>query len=195
MTVFLVGRVAGPPSELGLLRFVSELFTRTFCTFRRELSSCGSICTSADRPQCARELGGLNEPPMIISMTTTGRAQQRYDHRLRDLVRGTGDVTIATDVGVPRSAARGWLREAPMVVVGLDTTSLTTSELQHEILALRRRVRRLTALLRLALTLVRSSGLMLTWRHARPPHAAPAGRPTDRRPAAGVRPSVRSHDH
>ena len=28
-------------------------------------------------------------------MTTTGRRQQRDDHRLRDLVQGTGDATIA----------------------------------------------------------------------------------------------------
>ena len=34
-------------------------------------------------------------------MTTTGRLQQRYDHRLRDLVQGTGDVTLATDLGAP----------------------------------------------------------------------------------------------
>jgi hypothetical protein len=49
---------------------------------------------------------------MIIFMTASGRPQQRYDHRLRDLVHGTGDVTIATDLGVPRSTARGWLRKA-----------------------------------------------------------------------------------
>jgi len=65
-------------------------------------------------------------------MATTGRAQQRYDHRLRDLVRGTGDVTIVTDLGVPRSTARGWLREAPQVVITLDVTNLRTSELQQE---------------------------------------------------------------
>ena len=34
---------------------------------------------------------------MIIPMTTTARPQRRYDHRLRDLVQRTGDVTIATD--------------------------------------------------------------------------------------------------
>ena len=45
-------------------------------------------------------------------MTTTGRLQQRYDHRLRDLVHGTGDMTIVTDLGVPRSTARGWLGKA-----------------------------------------------------------------------------------
>ena len=66
---------------------------------------------------------------MIILMTTTGRPQQRYDHRLRDLVRGTGDVTIAKDLGVPRSTARGWLRATPTVVVGLDVLDLTEPEL------------------------------------------------------------------
>jgi hypothetical protein len=102
---------------------------------------------------------GVNEAT-IIPMTTTGRAQQ-YDHRLRDLVRHTGDVTIATDLGVPRSTARGWLREEPRVVVSLHVTNLRTSELQQEIVALRRRVRKLTALLRLTLALLRSSGFTL----------------------------------
>jgi len=44
---------------------------------------------------------------MIIPMTITARPQQRYDHRLRNLVHRTGDVTIATDLGVPRGTARG----------------------------------------------------------------------------------------
>src|SRR5262245_13261640 len=70
-------------------------------------------------------------------MTTSRRWQQRYDHRLRELVRDTGNVTIATDLGVPRSTARGWLRKAPAVVVSLDVTKLKTSELQQEIVALR----------------------------------------------------------
>jgi hypothetical protein len=57
---------------------------------------------------------------MIISMPTTARLQQRYDHRLRNLVQRTGDVTVATDLGVPRSTARGWLGTTPTVMVGLD---------------------------------------------------------------------------
>ena len=97
------------------------------------------------------ELSGVSERPMIIPMATTGRLQQRYDHRLRDLVQGTGDVTIATDLGVPRSTARGWLGKAPKVVVSLDVTNLKASELQQEVLELRRRVKKLTALPRLAL--------------------------------------------
>ena len=105
---------------------------------------------------------------MIIRMTTLARPQQRYDHRLRDLVRRTGDVSIATDLGVPRSTARGWLDKAPEIVVSLDVTDLRGPELQQEILRLRRRVKKLTALLRLALALLRSSGFTLT--HERLPN-------------------------
>ena len=108
------------------------------------------------------ELSGVGERPMIIPMTTTGRLQRRYDHRLRDLVQGTGDVTIAANLGVPRSTARGWLGKAPKVVVSLSVTNLKASELQQEVLELRRRVKKLTALLRLALALRRSSRFTLT---------------------------------
>jgi putative transposase len=99
---------------------------------------------------------------MIIPMTTTGRHQRRYDHRLRALVQRTGDATIATNLGVPASTARGWLRKAPQVIVSLDVTNLKTSELQHEVLELRRRVKKLTALLRVAVALRRTSGFTLT---------------------------------
>ena len=95
---------------------------------------------------------------MIIGMSTTSRPQQRYDHRLRDLVRRTGDLTIATELGVPRSTARGWLREPPTVVVSVEVADLTEAELRQEILKLRRRVEKLAALLRLALALVQTSG-------------------------------------
>ena len=83
---------------------------------------------------------------MIIRMA---RLQQRYDHRLRDLVQGTGDVAIATDLGVPRSTARGWLGKAPKVVVSLDVADLSAPALHQEVLELRRRVKKLKALLRL----------------------------------------------
>jgi len=43
---------------------------------------------------------------MISRMTTTRRVQQRYDHRLRDLVHATGDVTIVTKHRVPRRDAQ-----------------------------------------------------------------------------------------
>jgi hypothetical protein len=98
---------------------------------------------------------------MIVSMPTAARPQQRYDHRLRDLVRRTGEVTVAMDLGVPRSTARGWLDAAPTVVVSLNVAELTEPELRQEVLKLRRRVQKLAALLRLALALLRTSGFRL----------------------------------
>ena len=109
------------------------------------------------------ELSGANGRPMIGAMTSTVRPQQRYDHRLRDLVRRSGDVTLATDLGVPRSTARGWLRRAPEVVVSLDVTHLNEQELHQEILRLRRRVQKLAALLRLVLAVLRASGFTLSY--------------------------------
>src|SRR5215471_1171276 len=95
---------------------------------------------------------------MISSMPTIARSQQRYDHRLRNLVQRTGDVTVATELGVPRSTARGWLGETPTVVICLDVAELTEPELRQEVLKLRRRVRKLTALLRLTLALLQRPG-------------------------------------
>ncbi len=99
---------------------------------------------------------------MINRMTTTAGPQQRYDHRLRDLVHRTGDVTIATDLGVPRSTARGWLGAAPTVVISLDVAHLNERELRQEIVQLRRRVEKLASLLRVALAVLHVSGFTLS---------------------------------
>jgi transposase InsO family protein len=104
----------------------------------------------------------MRERSMIMTMPTTARLQHRYDHRLRNLVQRTGSVTIATSLGVPRSTARGWLGKAPKVVVSLDVTDLSAPALHQEVLELRRRVKKLTALLRLALVLLRCSGFELS---------------------------------
>jgi len=111
----------------------------------------------------------VSERPMIIPMATTSRRQQRYDHRLRDLVQRTGDLSIAMDLGVPCSTASGWLDAAPTAVVSLEVANLTEPELRQEILTLRRRVEKLAALLRLALALLHPSGF-------RPLRRASAGR-------------------
>jgi hypothetical protein len=94
-------------------------------------------------------------------MTATSRPQRRYDHRLRELVQRTGDVTIATDLGVPRSTAPGWLSAPQTVVVTVNVADLTEPELRQEILQLRQRVEKLAALLRLALALFHTSGFRL----------------------------------
>ena len=78
-------------------------------------------------------------------MPPTARPQQRYDHRLRDFVQRTGDVTVATDLGVPRSTARGLAALGADGGGRLDVADLTEPELRQEVLQLRRRVQKLTA--------------------------------------------------
>jgi putative transposase len=94
-------------------------------------------------------------------MISTTRIQRRYDHRLRDLVRSTGDIQHAIRRGVSRSTARGWLSASGAEVVTLDTAEKDALCLQHELLMLRRRVERLVALLRLVMVLLKVSGFSL----------------------------------
>jgi hypothetical protein len=58
-------------------------------------------------------------------MNPRGSRQQVYDDRLRELVRRTGDISIATALGVPRSTAAGWVRGAKQSVVTLDALEMT----------------------------------------------------------------------
>ena len=76
------------------------------------------------------------------------RSLKTYDHRLRELIRQTGDLTIATSAGVPRSTAAGWLRRSGRTTVTLDALSLGQQELQAEVLRLQRRVEKLRAVVK-----------------------------------------------
>ena len=59
----------------------AELSPRTFCTFRRELSSLRrTVLRRRTAGHVLEELSGVSERPMIIWMTATPRPQQRYDH-------------------------------------------------------------------------------------------------------------------
>lgn len=90
------------------------------------------------------------------------RSLRTYDHRLRDLVRQAGDVTIATSAGVPRSTAAGWLRRPGRTTVTLDAVSLSEQELQREVLRLRRRVEKLRAVARILAAAIRSLDIDLS---------------------------------
>ena len=94
-------------------------------------------------------------------MISTTRTLRRYDHRLRELVRSTGDIGHAERRGVPRSTARGWLTLPRAEVVTVDVFDMNVLNLQQEVLALRNRVERLVALLRLLVVLTRVSGFSL----------------------------------
>ena len=92
------------------------------------------------------------------------RPQKTYDHRLRELVRRTGDLTLATELGVPRSTAAGWLRQPDRATVTLDVLSKDAEDLQAEIIRLRRRIQRLRAVVRLLVALLRAFNVDLSQR-------------------------------
>ena len=94
-------------------------------------------------------------------MSDRQHEQRVYDHRLRQLVRDTGDIRVATEIGVPRSTAAGWLRAEPQDVVTLDPLGMRETELQLELVKLRRRVLVLATVVRLRLALVQLSGTRL----------------------------------
>ncbi len=83
--------------------------------------------------------------------------RQVYDHRLRDLVRQTGDIGIATDLGVPRSTAAGWLCGDSRPVVSMEVLDMAETDLRAEVAKLRRRVRVLSAVVGRLVALLRGS--------------------------------------
>ena len=95
-------------------------------------------------------------------MAATNHTQHRYDHRLRNLVRTTRDIHCAIQRGVPRSTARGWLRDSEVPIVTVEALNLEATQLQREVLRLSRRVQKLIALLRVLLVVLRMSGYSLS---------------------------------
>jgi hypothetical protein len=81
-----------------------------------------------------------------------------YDHRLRELVRRTGDNGVAVRLGVPRSTAHGWLSTKERDVLSCDVFDMDAAALQDEVLRLRRRICVLATVVRLLMVLVRASG-------------------------------------
>jgi putative transposase len=87
--------------------------------------------------------------------------RRAYDHRMRDLVCEERDPHLFRHLGVPRSTAVSWIRRGPRPVVSADVLAMDAAELQAEVLALRRRIRFLLTIVRLAFLLVRLSGFRL----------------------------------
>ena len=71
-------------------------------------------------------------------MSSTTLTRRKYDHRLRDLIRSSGDISHATQMGIPRSTAYGWLSTNQAEVVTLDVTDTDVIDLQKEVLILRK---------------------------------------------------------
>ena len=100
-------------------------------------------------------------------METKARTQKTYDHRLKELVRSTQDITCAVRYGVPRSTARGWLKTPANEVISIDVVQLDAIGLQKEVMRLRARLQKLNALLRVMIAVLKLSGYSLN--HERVP--------------------------
>ena len=94
-------------------------------------------------------------------MTSRIRTQQSYDHRLRDLVRSSGNINLATQLGVPRSTAHSWLTSSQVEIVTVDVFDMDILNLQNEVLAVRRRLTWIVALFRLVVVSMKVSGFSL----------------------------------
>ena len=88
-------------------------------------------------------------------MPENTHTQKQYDHRLRRLIQKTGDLDLAVRYGVPRSTARGWLKQARTDVVSIDVLDMDAEALQREVLYLRCRITRLQALLHLVVVAIK----------------------------------------
>ena len=95
-------------------------------------------------------------------MANTTCTHRRYDHRLKELVRTTQDIECAVRQGVSRSTASGWLADPGTEVVTIDIVNMKVIQLQEEVLQLRRRVQKRTALLRVLLAVLKISGYSLS---------------------------------
>jgi len=96
-------------------------------------------------------------------MTTT-RKRRAYDHRFPELIRGTGDIQIATRIGVPHSTARGWAQSSTPEVVTVDIVDRSTIALEREVVLLRERNAKLIAVVRLLVVLAKVLAITLRGR-------------------------------
>lgn len=102
------------------------------------------------------------------------RIIQTYDHRLRDIVRMTGDPALVIPYGVPRSTAHGWWANRHRPVVTAEVLDLDHLRLQVEVLKLRQQVRKLGAVICLLVALLRAFDIRLD-KHRLPEGESKAG--------------------
>ena len=83
------------------------------------------------------------------------RIQRIYDHRLVRLVQQTGDPTIGSRLGVPRSTLAGWLARAPRDVTTDAIADDAHAELRARVARLEKRNALMRAVLRILFALLR----------------------------------------
>jgi len=84
-----------------------------------------------------------------------------YDHRIKEAIVRSRNPGLFPELRIPPSTARSWIERGLGKVVSLETACEDEAVLRERIATLERRVVKLTAILRLTLTLLRVSGFGL----------------------------------
>ena len=86
------------------------------------------------------------------------KSSRAYDTRVRELIARSGNANLFPELDIPRSTRATWVRRGPRHVVGLDESLDEHAAMLDRVAKLEHRLRVLTALLRLVLTMLRLSG-------------------------------------
>ena len=84
--------------------------------------------------------------------------RRTYDHRIRQVIAASGDITVFSNLDIPRSTRRSWIRRGVPDVVSNEADEI---DLRVQIAKLQRRVEVLAAVLRFLMTLVRATNANL----------------------------------
>ncbi len=121
--------------------------------------ACGSPTAMNSLPKVPFECEPIIQYQVLLKalMLTVTRHQQAYDHRLRLYVHDSGDVEVASQLGVPRSTAHGWRKRPGKPVVTLAKDDNELQRLANEVTRLRRCNAVLCAWLRIAMVVLKLS--------------------------------------
>jgi hypothetical protein len=99
-------------------------------------------------PGCLGDPSPRNARPSHHGRMPPKRPQRVFDHRLVRFVQETGDASIATALGIPRSTVHRWLTRTPRPVTIAPGHDASVPHLLREIAVVRQRVGRLRAVRR-----------------------------------------------
>jgi transposase InsO family protein len=88
-------------------------------------------------------------------MSASSCDKRVYDHRLRDYVRETRDVSFAVSLGVPKTTISGWLKATPRDVVSHEVFDLNDLQVRRRIFKLELQLKIVKAIMRLLLAVFR----------------------------------------
>ncbi len=136
-----------------LQQLLSVLFLTKFGTFCSDFHPLAFRLFTATKIQ----LWVFVNSEYASAMTNKKAKRQTYDHRLRDFVRETGNMNYAVELGVPKSTAKTWLNTSARKVITDEFFDLGDVQIRARILKLEGRVKCLTAIMVLLITLIRVS--------------------------------------